>query len=52
MPVEAIPVVGAVVAAFVLFIVGVGGAALWTALPPSRSAARAVRRRALSGRGR
>ena len=34
MPVEAIPVVGAVIAAFVLFIVVVGGAAVWTAIPP------------------
>lgn len=33
MPVEAIPFVGAVIAAFALFIVAVGGAALWTALP-------------------
>lgn len=33
MPAEALPVVGAVIAAFVLFIVGVGGAALWTAIP-------------------
>lgn len=33
MPVEAIPVVGAVIAIFVLFMVVVGGAALWTALP-------------------
>jgi len=33
MPLEAIPLVGAVVAAFALFIVAIGGAALWTALP-------------------
>ena len=33
MPAEAIPVVGAVIAAFFLFIIVVGGAALWTALP-------------------
>lgn len=33
MPAEAIPVVGAVIAAFVLFMVVVGGAALWTSIP-------------------
>lgn len=33
MPAEAIPFVGAVIVAFALFMVAVGGAALWTALP-------------------
>lgn len=33
MPTEAIPFVGAVIAAFALFIISVGGAAFWTALP-------------------
>lgn len=33
MPAESIPFVGAVIVAFVLFMVAVGGAALWTALP-------------------
>ncbi|WP_298162995.1 hypothetical protein [Brevundimonas sp.] len=33
MPLDAIPFVGAVIAAFALFIVSVGGAAAWTAFP-------------------
>jgi hypothetical protein len=33
MPQEAIPFVGAVIAAFVLFMVAIGGVTLWTALP-------------------
>lgn len=33
MPVSAIPIVAAVISAFVFFIVVVGGAAAWTALP-------------------
>lgn len=33
MPAQALPVVAAIVAAFGLFIVAVGGAALWTAFP-------------------
>lgn len=33
MPPEAIPFVGAVIVAFALFIVAVGGVAIWTALP-------------------
>lgn len=33
MPAESIPVLAAIIAAFAFFIIAVGGASLWTALP-------------------
>jgi hypothetical protein len=38
MPLEAIPFVGGVIAAFLLFIVVVGGVSIWSSLPSPENA--------------